>query len=84
MKKLCYQLELGKELADVSTECCSRHQGESEEVQTNVAIYSHGLLRVHVIRGQRLVRVTPPFLPPHRSDPATREFQSSISVEVFL
>ena len=84
MKRLCYQLELGKELADVSTECCSRYRGESEEVRTNVAIYSHALLIVHVIRGQKLVRVTPPFLPPHCSGPATREFQSSISVEVFL
>ena len=61
MKRLCYQLELGKELADVSTECCSRYRGESEEVRTNVAIYSHALLIVHVIRGQKLVRVTPPF-----------------------
>ena len=41
-------------------------------------------VRVHVIEGQRLVRITPPFLPPHRSGPATREFQSYISVEVFL
>ena len=38
-RRLCYQLELGKELADVSTKCCSRHQSESEEVWTNVAIH---------------------------------------------
>ena len=27
-----------------------------KEVQTNVAIYSHALLRIHVIGGQRLVK----------------------------
>ena len=27
-KVICYQLELGKQLAKVSTECSSRHQGE--------------------------------------------------------
>ena len=31
-KVICYQLELGKYLADVLTECSSRHQGESESV----------------------------------------------------
>ena len=54
---ICYQLELGKKLANVSTECSSRHQGESEEVQTNIAIYSHALLGIHVIGGQRSVRI---------------------------
>ena len=33
--------------ADVLTECSSRHQGKSEEVWTNVGIYSHALLRIH-------------------------------------
>ena len=28
-----------------------------KEVRTNVAIYSHALLRIHVIGGQRLVRI---------------------------
>ena len=39
---------------------------------------------VHVIWGQRLVRIAPPCLPPHHSGPATRDFQSSISVEALL
>ena len=83
-KVICYQLELGKKLADVLTECSSRHQGKSEELQTNIAIYSHALLRIHVIGGQRLVRIAPPSLPPHHSGPATRDFQSSIPVEALL
>ena len=49
-KVICYQLQLGH----ISTECSSR-QGKSEEVQTNITIYSHALLRIHVIRGQRSV-----------------------------
>ena len=65
-----YQLELGKQLAYVLTECSSRHQGESEEVWTKVAIYSHALLRIHVIGGQWSVRIPPPSLPPHHSNPA--------------
>ena len=55
-----------------------------EEVRNNVAIYSHTLLRIHVIGGQRSVRIAPPSLPPHHSGPATRDFQSSISVEVLF
>ena len=38
-----YHLKLRKELASVLTKCSSHHQGESEEVQTNIAIYSHAL-----------------------------------------
>ena len=49
-----------------------------------VAIYSHALLRIHVIGDQRSVRIAPPSLPPHHSGPATRDFHSSISVEVLL
>ena len=41
-----------------------------KEVQTSAAIYSHALLRILVIGGQRSVRVTPPSLPPHHSGPA--------------
>ena len=29
-------------------ECSSHHQDESEEVQTNIAIYSHALPRIHI------------------------------------
>ena len=36
----------------------------------------------YVIRGQRSVRIAPPFLPPPHSGPTTRDFQSSNSVEV--
>ena len=50
-----------------------------KEVRTNITIYSHTLLRITVIGGQRLVRIAPPSLPPHHSDPAARDFQSSIS-----
>ena len=42
-----------------------------EEVQTNIAIYSHALPRMQVIGGQRSVRIAPPSLPPHHSSPAT-------------
>ena len=35
-KVICYQLELGKYLADVSTECSSRHQGRSEGGGSNL------------------------------------------------
>ena len=55
-----------------------------KEVRTNVANYSHVLLRIHVIGGQRAVRIAPPSLPPHHSGPTTREFQSSIPVEALL
>ena len=38
-----------------------------KEVQTNITIYSHTLLRIHIIRGQRSVRIAPSSLPPHHS-----------------
>ena len=46
-------------------------------MRNNVAIYSHALLRIHVIGGQRSVRIAPPSLPPHHSGPATRDFRPS-------
>ena len=55
-----------------------------KEVWTNIAIYSHALLRIHVNGGQKLVRIAPPSLPPHHSSPATRNFKSSTSVEMLL
>ena len=36
--------------------------------------YSHALLRIHVIGGQRPVRIAPLSLAPHHSSPATRDF----------
>jgi len=30
-----------------------------------------------------LVRIAPPFLPPHHSDPAARDFQSSDVIECY-
>ena len=33
-----------------------------KKVRTNITIYSHTLLRIHVIGGQRSVRIAPPFL----------------------
>ena len=59
----------------------SRHQSE---VWTNTTIYNHTLLRMCIIRGQRLVMIVPPSLPPHHSGPATEDFQFSISVEALL
>ena len=59
-------------------------QLNASAVRTNVAIYSHALLKIHIIRGQRSVRIAPLSLTFHHSSPATREFQSSISVEVLL
>ena len=56
-KVIWYQLKLRKQLADVSTECSSRHECESEEVGINVAIYSHVLLKIHVVGGQRSVKL---------------------------
>ena len=55
-----------------------------KEVRNNVAIYSRALPRIHVIGGQRSVRIAPPSLPPHHSGQATRDFQSSISVEALF
>ena len=55
-----------------------------KEVQNNVAIYTHALPKIHLIVGRRSVRIAPPSLPPHHSSPATRDFQSSISVEAFF
>ena len=40
--------------------------------------------RTTFIGGQRSVRIAPPFLPSHHSDPAARDFQSSIPVETLL
>ena len=48
-KVICYQLEFGNYFANVSTECSSRHQGKSEKVLTNAAIYGHALLRIRVV-----------------------------------
>ena len=71
MKRLSVTNLSSENYFDVSTEFSSRHQGESE-VQINVAIYGHALLRIHIIGGQRSVRIAPPSLPPHHSSPATR------------
>ena len=59
-------------------------RAKSEEVKTNIAIHSHALLRIHIHRRSKVVRIAPPSLPPHHSNPATRNFQFSIPVEVLL
>ena len=57
-----------------------------EEVRNNVAIYSHTLLRIHVIGGQRSVRIGPPCLlitavqQPGTSSPPSRLKRSSTDV----
>ena len=43
--------------ADVSTECSSRHQGESEGGANKTLLFIATLLRIHVIGGQRSVRI---------------------------
>ena len=50
-----------------------------KEVRTNITISSHTLLRIHVVGGQRLVRIDPPSLPPH---PAARDVRSLTQVRV--
>ena len=48
------------------------------------AIYSHALLRIHIIGGQRLVRIVPPSLPlvqqPGTSNPSSQLKHSSVGV----
>ena len=48
------------------------------------AIYSHALLRIHIIGGQRLVRIVPLTLPlvqqPGTSNPSSRLKHSSVGV----
>jgi len=51
---------------------------------SNIAIYSHPLPRIHAIGGQMSFRITPPSLPSHHRSPATRDFQSYISVEALF
>ena len=46
-----------------------------KEVRTKHYYFIATLLRIHVIGGQRSVRIAPPSLPPHHSDPAARDFQ---------
>ena len=45
-------------------------------IQTNIAIYSHVLLRIHVIGGQRSVRIAPPSQPPYHRSQETQPFAS--------
>ena len=45
---------------------------------------SNALLRIHIIGGQKSVRIAPPSLPPHHCSPVSKDFQSSISVEALL
>ena len=49
--------------------------------QTLLFTYSHALLRIHIISGQRSVRIVPLSLPSLHGSPATRDIQFSISVE---
>jgi len=59
MKVVCYQLEVGKIFADVSTECSSHHQAKLKKCgQTTV--YSHALLRIHVNGDQKLIWIALP------------------------
>ena len=82
---ICYQLEFENNFA-ISTECSSCHQAEVKEVRNNIAIYSHALPRIHVIGGQRSVRIAPPCLlitglqQPGTSSPPYRLKRSSTGV----
>ena len=51
-----------------------------KEVRTNVASYSHTLLRIHVIGGQWAVRIAPPSLSPHHSGPTYKYFDKSLYI----
>ena len=57
----CQMLCLENNLPMFSTECSSHHQGKVKEMRTDV-IYSHALLRIHVIGGQMSVRIASPCL----------------------
>ena len=39
---------------------------KSEESMKNTNVCSQALLRIHIVGGQRSVRIAPPFLSPHR------------------
>jgi len=58
---ICYQLELGKWLVDISTAVVVI-KAKLKEVETIAAIYSYAQLRIHIIGGQRSVRIAPPSL----------------------
>ena len=38
-----------------------------KDMQANIAIYSHVLLTIYIIGGQRSAKIAPPYLPPHHS-----------------
>ena len=39
-KVICYQLELGKYLADISTQCSIRHQGASYYCKVHMQVFT--------------------------------------------
>ena len=45
------------QLGDILTECSSSYHSESEEAWTNIAVYSHAPLRIHIIGGQMSVKI---------------------------
>ena len=45
-KVICHQLELRKQLADVSTECSSRHQCKSEETLMMTGAFSQNISKL--------------------------------------
>ena len=49
-KVICYQLELGKELADVSTECSSRHQGEILKLVTDNLLFIYAETTEYIVQ----------------------------------
>ena len=66
---ICYQLKLRNNLPTFRHNVPVVIRVKAKKVPTTVAIYSHALLRIHVIEGQRSVRIVPPppppLLPPH-------------------
>ena len=62
---ICYQLKLRNNLPTFRHNVSVVIRVKAKKVPTNVAIYSHALLRIHVIEGQRLVTIVSPSLPPH-------------------
>ena len=49
----------------------TENEGDEKQVIDLEWPYSHALLRIHTIGGQKSVRITPPSLPTHHSSPAT-------------
>lgn len=56
-QKFSWNLRSGKKtFANISTDCFSHHLDKTKKYKTSI-LYSHALLRIRIIRGQRSVRI---------------------------